>query len=41
MLAAAAAAWRDAEDRDTYRDDLATLIDALVREPPAGARENS
>jgi len=30
MLAAAAAAWRAAHGRDTYREDLGTLIDALV-----------
>jgi hypothetical protein len=30
MLAAAAAAWTDARDRDTYRDDLGALIDALL-----------
>jgi hypothetical protein len=30
MLAAAAAAWTAAHDRDTYRDDLAALIDALL-----------
>jgi AcrR family transcriptional regulator len=29
-LAAAASAWSVAHDRDTYRDDLAALIDALV-----------
>ena len=34
MLAAAAAAWTTAYDRDTYREDLGTLIDALL----AGAR---
>jgi AcrR family transcriptional regulator len=34
MLAAAAATWTAAHDRDTYREDLATLIDALL----AGAR---
>lgn len=33
-LAAAAAAWTAAHDRDTYREDLSTLIDALL----AGAR---
>jgi AcrR family transcriptional regulator len=31
MLAAAAAAWTAAGDRDTYRDDLDGLIDALTR----------
>ena len=30
MLAAAAAAWTTAHDRDTYREDLETLIDALL-----------
>jgi hypothetical protein len=30
MLAAAATAWTSAHDRDTYRDDLAALIDALL-----------
>jgi AcrR family transcriptional regulator len=30
MLAAAAAAWTAAHDRDTYRDDLEALIDALL-----------
>ncbi len=30
MLAAAAAAWSAAHDRDTYRDDLDALIDALL-----------
>jgi hypothetical protein len=30
MLAAAAAAWTAAHDRDTYREDLETLIDALL-----------
>jgi hypothetical protein len=34
MLVAAAAAWTGAHDRDTYREDLGTLIDALL----AGAR---
>jgi AcrR family transcriptional regulator len=29
-LAAAAAAWTAAHDRDTYREDLRTLIDALL-----------
>ncbi len=29
-LAAAAAAWTAAHDRDTYRDDLGALIDALL-----------
>jgi AcrR family transcriptional regulator len=33
MLAAAAATWTAAHDRDTYGEDLATLIDALL--PPA------
>src|SRR3954447_10492912 len=33
VLAAAAAAWTAASDRDSYRDDLAALIDALT--PPA------
>ena len=31
MLAAAAAAWTAADDRDTYREDLGALIDALHR----------
>src|SRR3954468_20727261 len=31
-LAAAAAAWTAADDRDTYREDLAALIDALLGE---------
>jgi AcrR family transcriptional regulator len=30
MLAAAAAAWTTAHDRDTYREDLGALIDALL-----------
>jgi hypothetical protein len=30
MLAAAAAAWTTAHDRDTYGEDLAALIDALL-----------
>ncbi len=30
MLAAAATAWTAARDRDTYRDDLGALIDALL-----------
>ena len=30
MLAAAAAAWTTAHDRDTYREDLERLIDALL-----------
>ena len=30
MLAAAAATWTAAHDRDTYREDLETLIDALL-----------
>jgi hypothetical protein len=30
MLAAAAAAWTAANDRDTYREDLGTLIDSLL-----------
>ena len=30
MLAAAAAAWTAAHDRDTYREDLEALIDALL-----------
>jgi hypothetical protein len=30
MLAAAAAAWTAADDRDTYREDLEALIDALL-----------
>jgi hypothetical protein len=30
MLAAAAAAWTAAHDRDTYREDLGALIDALL-----------
>jgi hypothetical protein len=30
MLAAAAAAWTAAHDRDTYREDLCTLIDVLL-----------
>src|ERR671922_1690949 len=30
MLAAAAPAWTAAHDRDTYREDLETLIDALL-----------
>src|SRR5919197_607128 len=37
MLAAAAAAWTAAHDRDTYREDLEALIDALLaaaRPPP-------
>ena len=37
MLAAAAAAWTTAHDRDTYRDDLGALIDALL--PAARPRE--
>jgi AcrR family transcriptional regulator len=34
MLASAAATWRTAHDRDTYRQDLETLIDALLAVPP-------
>jgi AcrR family transcriptional regulator len=30
MLAAAARTWTAAHDRDTYRDDLAALVDALL-----------
>ncbi len=30
MLAAAAPAWTDAHDRDTYREDLGALIDGLL-----------
>jgi hypothetical protein len=30
MLAAAAAAWKAADERDTYREDLESLIDALL-----------
>jgi AcrR family transcriptional regulator len=30
MLAAAAATWTAAHDRDTYRQDLGTLVDALL-----------
>jgi AcrR family transcriptional regulator len=30
ILAAAAAAWTTAQDRDTYREDLGALIDALL-----------
>jgi hypothetical protein len=30
MLAAAAAAWKAAAGRDTYREDLAALVDALL-----------
>jgi hypothetical protein len=30
MLAAAAAAWTAADDRDTYREDLEALIAALL-----------
>ena len=33
MLAAAAAAWGEAHDRDTYREDLGALIDALLARP--------
>ena len=33
-LAAAAAAWTSAHDRDTYRDDLGALIDALLASAP-------
>jgi hypothetical protein len=36
MLAAAATAWTAAHDRDTYREDLGALIDALL----AGARHS-
>jgi AcrR family transcriptional regulator len=32
MLAAAARAWTAAHDRDTYREDLGALIDALLAE---------
>src|SRR3954452_17002671 len=32
MLTAAAAAWTAADDRDTYREDLEALIDALLAE---------
>jgi hypothetical protein len=48
MLAAAAAAWTTAHDRDTYREDLGALIDALLpavrvvaRSPRRGARPRS
>jgi AcrR family transcriptional regulator len=34
MLAAAAAAWTTAHDRDTYREDLGALIDALLTGTP-------
>jgi AcrR family transcriptional regulator len=34
QLAAAAAAWTAAAGRDTYRDDLGALIDALLTGPP-------
>lgn len=34
MLAAAATTWRSSHDRDTYREDLAALIDALLPDPP-------
>ena len=30
MLAAAAATWTAAHDRDTYREDLGALVDALL-----------
>jgi hypothetical protein len=33
MLAAAAATWATAHSRDTYREDLAALIDALLAHP--------
>jgi hypothetical protein len=35
-LAAAAAAWTDAAGRDTYRDDLGALVDALLAERDPG-----
>jgi hypothetical protein len=38
MLAAAAAVWTAAHDRDTYRDDLAALIDALLPDPCPASR---
>jgi hypothetical protein len=48
MLAAAAATWTAAHDRDTYREDLGTLIDALleglkreVQRAPGPARSGS
>jgi AcrR family transcriptional regulator len=33
-LAAAASAWGDAHGRDTYRDDLSALIEAVLRREP-------
>jgi hypothetical protein len=37
MLAAAAAGWTAAAGRDSYREDLAALIDALIH-PAGGGR---
>lgn len=37
MLAAAAGAWTASHDRDTYREDLAALIDALLADRPQAA----
>lgn len=34
VLAAAATAWRAAHERETYREDLGTLIDALLAQAP-------
>jgi hypothetical protein len=33
MLAEAAAAWTTAAGRDSYREDLAALVDALLAQP--------
>jgi AcrR family transcriptional regulator len=38
MLAAAAAAWKAADARDTYREDLGALIDALLAGAATAAR---
>jgi hypothetical protein len=38
LLAAAAAAWTAAAGRDTYRDDLGALIDALLCAGSSGTR---
>jgi AcrR family transcriptional regulator len=41
MLAAAAAAWTAMHDRDTYREDLGTLIDGLLAEARPIRRDRS
>ena len=41
MLAATAAAWTAAHDRDTYREDLAALIDTLLADASAPEPEQA